>query len=84
MTPCLDCGRPCCGPRCAVHQRAHKAKYGAAHQLQRRAWAPAVARGEVECWRCGELIVPGTPWDLGHRPGRAQHPEHAKCNRSAK
>ena len=81
--PCLDCGVPTFGNRCSVHHAAHRAKYGPAHQAERAAWAPAVAAGGVICWRCGEPIVPGTEWDLGHRLHQRSHPEHAVCNRSA-
>jgi hypothetical protein len=28
--------------------------------------APVVESGEAICWRCGELIEVGQPWDLGH------------------
>lgn len=55
-----------------------------------------MAMGGVPCTRCGELIEPGTPWDLGH-PEDLPHaltgstpeiiaacrPEHQLCNRSA-
>lgn len=50
----------------------------------RRQWKPKVEAGIVNCARCGELIEPGTPWDLGHVDGdktRYQGPEHLKCNR---
>jgi hypothetical protein len=58
--------------------------YGARHQRLRAWWAPRVAAGKVVCWRCGEHIVPGEPWDLGHDDGdrtRYKGPEHAACNR---
>lgn len=58
-------------------------RYRTAHQRERAAWAPLVAAGTVRCWRDGELIAPGEPWDLGHRDGLPSHPEHATCNRSA-
>ncbi|NBH01949.1 hypothetical protein [Amycolatopsis sp. SID8362] len=61
--------------------------YGAQHQALRRAWSPRVATGQVPCARCGEVIRPGTPWDLGHRDGTGkreyQGPEHRRCNRQA-
>jgi hypothetical protein len=34
-------------------------------------WTPLVAAGHVTCWRCGQPIHPGQPWDLGHRTDRA-------------
>lgn len=61
--------------------------YGSAHRALRRALEPEVAAGQVACARCGELIKPGEPWDLGHRDGSGkreyQGPEHRTCNRSA-
>lgn len=58
--------------------------YGAKHKNLRRRWARKVARGEESCRRCGRLIIPGTPWDLGHSDiDRSVYtgPEHGKCNR---
>lgn len=60
--------------------------YGWAHQKARATWKPKVDAGEVVCWRCHQLIQPGTPWDLGHDDGdRTQYrgPEHLRCNRNA-
>lgn len=59
--------------------------YGWTHQRLRNRWAPAVARGEVVCARCGELIWPEEPWDLGHVDGdksRYSGPEHRARNRA--
>lgn len=59
--------------------------YGRQHQLLRACWAPYVAAGIVDCWRCGERIQAGAPWDLGHDDvdrGRYTGPEHAACNRA--
>jgi hypothetical protein len=63
--------------------------YGAAHQRERKRWAPAVERGDVDCHAVVCLeddrhIEPGTAWDLGHTPDRTSWtgPEHARCNRS--
>jgi len=45
-----------------------------------------VARGTVECSRCGELIEPGHRWDLDHVEGSVRleyrGPSHARCNRA--
>lgn len=65
--------------------------YGTAHQKLRRDVAKIVDAGGAICWRCGRLIVPGEPWDLGHRddvPGAKIRgiyagPEHRSCSRSA-
>lgn len=63
--------------------------YGAAHEAQRRAWAPAVARGEaichaIVCLEASRAIARDGEWDMGHTPDRSQWtgPEHARCNRS--
>ena len=64
-----------------------RSAYGGRHQSTRRALAPQVATGTVICWRCGQLIGPGEPWDLGHddnNPSLYRGPEHAnRCNRAA-
>lgn len=60
--------------------------WGWQHQRKRAWWAPRVAAGGVDCARCGEPIIPGEPWDLGHADhDRNQYngPEHRGCNRSA-
>jgi hypothetical protein len=63
------------------------ARYPGSHQAIRRALAPQVAAGTVTCWRCGQLIRPGEPWDLGHDDHDRsiyRGPEHAgRCNRAA-
>lgn len=60
--------------------------YGTRHRGLRAWWAPRVARGTVNCRRCGHPIRTGQPWDLGHDDhDRTTYrgPEHANCNRSA-
>lgn len=70
----------------AHRMSASRARYGAKHDAERRRWAPKVARGDVICWRCDEVIEPGAPWDLGHADGSEtiyNGPEHRACNRGA-
>jgi excisionase family DNA binding protein len=60
--------------------------YGGAHRALRKRLAPFVASGQTRCARCGEIILPGTPFDLGHVDGdrtRYHGLEHAACNRGA-
>jgi hypothetical protein len=63
----------------------HRLKYPPRHRRVRRVVAEFVLSGRAACSRCGELIVPGEPWDLGHRDGTLElaGPEHRRCNRSA-
>ena len=61
--------------------------YGARHKKLRESWAPRVAAGGVSCARCGGLIRPGEPWDLGHSDVDRSvwtGPEHRSCNRGAR
>jgi hypothetical protein len=61
-------------------------RYGNDHKKRRTQWTPRVNAGTVTCWRCGHLIQPGTPWDLGHADGSTtiyNGPEHRRCNRGA-
>lgn len=57
--------------------------YGRPHTRARERWAPKVAAGRVDCWRCHARITTGQPWDLGHRDALPSAPEHTDCNRSA-
>lgn len=57
--------------------------YNGAHKRTRKAWAPLVATGQVNCWRCNKPIEQGSRWDVGHVPNAASRPEHMTCNRSA-
>ena len=55
--------------------------YGVQHVALRAELAPAVERGEVNCWRCGRPIKPGQAWDLGHDDHDRtlyRGPEHAR------
>jgi len=61
--------------------------YGGAHRALRKRLAPLVASGQMRCARCGGIILPGTPFDLGHADGdrtRYHGLEHAACNRGAR
>ena len=93
------CPKPGCpniaaGRYCPQHNREYeqargtKAErgYDARFRETRRAIAPRVAAGLVDCWRCGERIGPGEPFDLGHDDhdrSIIRGPEHPRCNRSA-
>ena len=60
-------------------RRPYRHEYGAEHRAKRRALAPQVAAGLVDCARCHERIRPGQEWDLGHVDGdrlRYAGPEH--------
>jgi hypothetical protein len=59
--------------------------YGYQHQQLRRVWAARVKAGEVSCGKCGKLIHPNAPFDLGHpwdRKDLPPAPWHRSCNRS--
>jgi hypothetical protein len=53
----------------------------------RARWALAIGNGQlVPCARCGEPVLPGQKWDLGHaddNPWEYVGPEHSGCNRAA-
>src|SRR5262245_854053 len=69
----------------ATKSRTTDRGYGRGHQLLRRDWAVVVAAGRQPCARCGELIRPTDPWDLGHADGdrtRDAGPVHRWCNRA--
>jgi hypothetical protein len=75
--------------RAAEKQRGRRQArgYTAEHDRLRRQWAPRVATGAVQCWRCHTYIDPTEPWDLGHDDDNryiTHGPEHAnRCNRAA-
>lgn len=69
-----------------AHGTSSQRGYGTEHQRLRRTWVDRVARGDVDCWRCHQPILPGTDWQLGHDDDdrtKYRGPEHAKCNLSA-
>ena len=60
--------------------------YGWEHQRLRESLRPDVEAGRVDCWRCGERILPGAEWHLGHDDHDRtiyRGPEHAVCNLTA-
>lgn len=62
-----------------------QAGYGYKHQQLRRQVARLVDAGGAKCARCGVLIAPDEPWDLGHDDhDRSLYsgPEHRRCNRA--
>ena len=66
-------------------KRTTERGYGTKHQRLRSIFVNAVNSGQVLCSRCGQLIAPGEPWDLGHVDGdrsRYSGPEHRRCNRA--
>ncbi|WP_374107425.1 endonuclease domain-containing protein [Nocardioides sp. cx-169] len=90
---CLEPGCPTLTrrTRCADHERAKdKARgtrqergYGADHEARRAEWAPIVAQGGVQCWRCREVLDPALPWHLGHDDHdrtKYRGPECVPCN----
>ncbi len=91
---CSSCGRvvdrfrvcPVCGKARRKKQvSSSKRGYGASHKKLRERLALRVASGMVACARCGGLIAPGEPWDLGHDDhdrSRYVGAEHARCNRA--
>jgi hypothetical protein len=70
----------------AENWRTHDAYYGARHRELRRTLTAQVATGTVSCARCGEAILSGEEWDLGHvddaGPTAYAGPEHRRCNRA--
>ena len=47
-------------------RRGRVRDYGSKQRLTRKLFAPSVLAGLVKCSRCGELIEPGSSWDLAH------------------
>lgn len=87
-----DCPELTTTTRCYDHTRVkdksrgtrQQRGYDAAHERLRKRWAPKVASGKVNCWRCGKRITTLEPWDLGHDDldrSKYRGPEHVACNR---
>lgn len=94
ICPRTGCPNPAAGRYCPEHNREYEERrgttaargYGSEHQRARARAARDVAAGRARCARCGELILKGQPWDLGHTDDRTGYlgPEHAgPCNRAA-
>jgi hypothetical protein len=92
------CTEPGCpeltdGGRCETHRSAYEQRrgtrqargYGQAHVKLRAQWKRKVDRAEVNCARCGVLILPGADWALDHADDRTGYlgPSHKACNDSA-
>lgn len=57
--------------------------YGWNHQQKRARWKPRVEAGGVPCGWCGNEIIPGTPWAMGHPNDDKRFepsPWHRSCN----
>jgi hypothetical protein len=92
--PCLLCGvltptgsrcPACRAQRERVRGNRQQRGYDRDHDAERARWAPLVDSGAVACARCGQPILPGSPWDLDHDATRTSWlgPSHAACNRAA-
>ena len=75
-----------CDEHAAEYERTRGTRqergYGAAHDAERRKWAPLVATGTVRCVRCGKFIAPDAQWSPDHSDDRARYlgPAHRRCN----
>jgi hypothetical protein len=83
--PCIECGRPSSGPRCAEHALPPR---GWQHQQAR---AQTLAEENI-CWLCGKPPTPDDPLVGGHVIARARggpdlrsnmHAMHESCNLQA-
>jgi hypothetical protein len=78
--PCLDCGRPAEGSRCAAHRQAFSAGRNAQAAARRsrgegaprpydadyRKRAAFVRANTYLCWICGQGFRPHDPWQADH------------------
>ena len=94
ICPKTDCPNIADGRYCTQHNQAYEAErgtstargYGSRHQKIRATLNVAVQTGKVNCTRCSQPILPGTPWHLDHDDedrGTYLGPSHAFCNDSA-
>ena len=81
-----------CSPVCRERRKGEirklqPARYGFTHQRTRKLVALEVAAGQARCPRCGEMILPGEPFDLDHADGAGNGSylgaSHRSCNRAA-
>jgi hypothetical protein len=92
------CSQPGCpelthARHCATHASAYEQRrgrrqargYDRAHEQLRAKWKRKVDRCEVNCARCGLLILPISEWALDHTDDRTGYlgPSHSTCNNRA-
>lgn len=82
---CEACARTMGQARDARRGSRQDRGYARPHERLRENWRPQVERGEVDCARCAQRILPGQAWALDHTDDRTGYlgPSHATCNNSA-
>ena len=90
--PCLDCGKPSSGSRCAPCNTKRNAGKEATRNPNRKALydndyrkaAKLVRDTATVCWVCGEGPRPTDPWQADHvrggDPSSPLLPAHRSCN----